>query len=96
MSCSRPNIFASSINAVASAATCASRVGMMSSCGSEIDAVAPDWLRYFFLRGFAFFLVISSRVLAGMASIRRASSSADIGGESSALRFAVMGVSRGS
>lgn len=49
---------------------------------------------YFFLRGFAFFFTISAWVLGGMASIRRASSSTEIGGDSP-LRFAVMGVSRG-
>ena len=41
---------------------------------------------YFFLRGFAFFLAISSRVLTGMASIRRASSSRGIAGVSSGFR----------
>jgi hypothetical protein len=50
---------------------------------------------YFFLRGFAFFFTISACVLGGMASILRASSSADMGGESSYFRFVVMGVSRG-
>jgi hypothetical protein len=39
---------------------------------------------YFFLRGFAFFFVISSRVFTGIASIRRASSSRGITGESAA------------
>ena len=34
---------------------------------------------YFFLRGFAFSAVISSRVFTGMASMRRATSSSDIG-----------------
>ena len=34
---------------------------------------------YFFLRGFVFFFVNSSRVFTGMASIRRATSSSDIG-----------------
>ncbi len=41
--------------------------------------------RYFFLRGFAFFLfVIWSRVLVGMVSMRRASSSSDMAGSSGA------------
>ena len=37
---------------------------------------------YFFLRDFAFFSTISACVLGGIESIRRASSSSDIGGRS--------------
>jgi len=47
---------------------------------------------YFFLRGFAFFFVISSRVLTGIASIRRATSSSDIGGGAASLRLLMVGV----
>jgi len=51
---------------------------------------------YFFLRGFGFFFARSARSLCGMVSIRRASSSSDIGGAFSCLRLAgVIGVSRG-
>jgi hypothetical protein len=46
--------------------------------------------RYFFLRGFAFFFTSSVRSLCGMVSMRRASSSSDIGGELSALRLVVV------
>lgn len=49
---------------------------------------------YFFARFFGFFFVISSRVLTGIASMRRASSSSDKGGWS-VFGFVVMGVSRG-
>lgn len=42
--------------------------------------------RYFFLRGFAFFfVVISSRGFAGIASMRRANSSRDMAGSESSL-----------
>jgi len=47
---------------------------------------------YFFLRGFAFFLTISVRSFGRMASIRRASSSSDIGG---CCGLGVMEASRG-
>lgn len=45
---------------------------------------------YFFLRGFAFFLTSSTRSLGGVASIRRASSSSDMGGCSGLGWFALM------
>lgn len=51
-------------------------------CGRQAGSGAA----YFFLRGFAFFFTSSDRGFVGMASIRRASSSSDIGGSSVVLR----------
>lgn len=71
-------------------------MGKKPTNGVSFGRQAGIEVAYFFLRGFAFFFVISSRVLTGMASMRRASSSIDIGGVSSCLRLVgVMGVSRG-
>lgn len=52
--------------------------------GVELDRQAgnPEARAYFLARFFGFFCVISSRVLTGIVSIRRASSSNEIGRDS--------------